>query len=168
LIFGRPVPAPHPRRKHAYVDGICPCGAVYDPALAKRGRSAARLGKDQERAFEREHGPRKIGELGDPVDHIGAFGKYQVKSTRRPVTARLRNIDRMDGTLSPRPPPRRRGILAIEAEAAAEPLRLLRIAASRMEEAADCPYEKGWRMSDAPRLAAPAGEGRSRRRRADG
>lgn len=65
-------------------------------ARQRRGRSAARLGKDQERGFEKEHGPRKIGEFGDPVDHIGAFGKYQVKSTRRPVSARLRHLDRMD------------------------------------------------------------------------
>jgi hypothetical protein len=105
MIYGRPVYQPHPGRPHHF--GIisfeddqpvytCPCGKRRDEAAVRRGRSAARLGKDQERAFEKEHGPRKIGEFGDPVDHIGAFGKYQVKSTRRPVTARLRHIDRMD------------------------------------------------------------------------
>ena len=73
-------------------------------ARQKRGRSAARMGKDQERAFEKEHGPRKIGEFGDPVDHIGSFGKYQVKSTRRPVGPMLRNIDRMDGMYLDRVP----------------------------------------------------------------
>jgi hypothetical protein len=80
------------------------CGAIRDDARVRRGKSARRLGGDQERAFEREHGPTKIGERGDPVDHIGRLGKYQVKSTRGEVPARLRRIARMDGLYGDRTP----------------------------------------------------------------
>lgn len=80
-----------------HVCDLCGLTPADYEARQRRGKSAARLGKDQERAFEKEHGPRKIGEFGDPVDHIGSFGKYQAKSTRRPVSTMLRNIDRMDG-----------------------------------------------------------------------
>jgi hypothetical protein len=102
IRFGSITPRKH---RHAYGGVLtpqgfrydaCRCGKEYPADAVKRGRSAARLGKDQERDFEKEHGARKIGEFGDPVDHIGPFGKYQVKSTRRPVTARLRHLDRMD------------------------------------------------------------------------
>jgi len=77
----------------------CACGLTRaDYELRQRaGKRARRLGVDQERAFEKEHGPRKIGEFGDPVDHIGTFGKYQSKATRAAVPSMLRNIDRMDG-----------------------------------------------------------------------
>jgi len=104
IVTGRIRQRPHIHRFDFSVDTYPPiytcvfCGLQQEDyeARQKRGKSAARLGKDQERGFEREHGPRKIGEFGDPVDHIGAFGKYQVKSTRRPVSARLRHLDRMD------------------------------------------------------------------------
>jgi hypothetical protein len=101
-----PVVGPEAHRWHFGADGpICRrCGAVRNPDAARRGKSARRLGGDQERAFEREHGPTKIGERGDPVDHLGAFGKYQVKSTRSAVPARLRVIDRMDGLYGDRTP----------------------------------------------------------------
>ena len=112
LRFGSPA-KPHPGRAHAYPTlilegaierGPCRCGKAYPAEAVVRGKRSARMGKDQERAFEKEHGPRKIGELGDPVDHIGAFGKYQVKSTRAPVTAMLRNLDRMDAIYTDKVP----------------------------------------------------------------
>jgi hypothetical protein len=58
------------------------CGAVIDPFRARRGRSARRLGGDTERRIERVYGPRKIGERGDPVDHIGRVWRWQSKATR--------------------------------------------------------------------------------------
>ena len=106
IVYGRTKPR-HQRHIYAYLTDagkVCLCGAVQDEVTHKRGKAARRLGVDQERAFEREHGPEKIGERGDPVDHIGTFGKYQVKSTRGPVTRMLRNIDRMDGIYLDRVP----------------------------------------------------------------
>ena len=58
------------------------CSAIRDPAASRRGRSADRLGKDQERRIERTYGPRKVGEYGDPVDHLGRDFKWQSKATR--------------------------------------------------------------------------------------
>lgn len=53
-----------------------------DPVRARRGKSSARLGKDQERRIERVYGPRKVGEYGDAVDHLGRDFKWQAKATR--------------------------------------------------------------------------------------
>lgn len=61
------------------------CGHVQDPVAARRGRSSRRLGSDQERRIERVYGPTKIGERGDPVDHLGRLGKWQSKATRGAV-----------------------------------------------------------------------------------
>lgn len=70
-------------------DGRLPNGATGrrpaksdDPVKARRGKSARRLGTDQERRIERVYGPTKIGERGDPVDHIGRVWKWQAKATR--------------------------------------------------------------------------------------
>ena len=54
-----------------------------DPVKARRGKSADRLGKDQERRIERVYGPRKVGEYGDAVDHLGRDFKWQAKATRK-------------------------------------------------------------------------------------
>lgn len=58
------------------------CGRVRDEAAYARGRSARRLGGDMERRIERVYGPTKIGERGDPVDHIGGVWRWQSKATR--------------------------------------------------------------------------------------
>ena len=64
-----------------------------DPVKARRGKSADRLGKDQERRIEREYGPRKVGEYGDAVDHLGRDFKWQAKATRKPPPLWLAAID---------------------------------------------------------------------------
>lgn len=58
------------------------CGVTIDETRARRGTSARRLGGDAERRIERLYGPRKIGERGDPVDHIGRVWRWQSKATR--------------------------------------------------------------------------------------
>jgi hypothetical protein len=68
------------------------CGARRDPAASRRGRSADRLGKDQERRIERVYGPRKRGQYGDAVDHLGVTFKWQAKSTRGPVPLWLADL----------------------------------------------------------------------------
>jgi hypothetical protein len=50
---------------------------------SRRGKSADRLGKDNERRIERVYGPRKVGEYGDAVDHLGRDFKWQAKATRK-------------------------------------------------------------------------------------
>ena len=64
-----------------------------DPERARRGKSSARLGKDQERRIERVYGPRKVGEFGDAVDHLGRDFKWQAKATRKAPPAWLAAID---------------------------------------------------------------------------
>ena len=61
------------------------CGALRNPVAVRRGKSSRRLGGDQERRIERVYGPTKIGERGDPVDHLGRLGKWQSKATRNAV-----------------------------------------------------------------------------------
>jgi hypothetical protein len=106
LPDGRTVASTAQVVRYPYISGsrCLRCDKVRDETRARRGKSARRLGGDQERAFEREHGPTKIGERGDPVDHIGRLGKYQVKSTRGEIPARLRRIARMDGLYGDRTP----------------------------------------------------------------
>lgn len=58
------------------------CGRVREEAAYARGRSARRLGGNQERRIERVYGPTKIGERGDPVDHLGVRFRWQSKATR--------------------------------------------------------------------------------------
>ena len=70
------------------------CGALKDPERSRRGRSAARLGKDSERRIERVYGPRKVGEYGDSVDHIGRDFVWQSKATRQAPPVWLAAIDR--------------------------------------------------------------------------
>lgn len=90
---------------HLYPEQWCDsCHRWRDPIASRKGRSARRLGHDGERSFERDHGPTKIGERNDPVDHLGSLGKYQTKTTRGAVPARLRAIDRMDGLYGDRTP----------------------------------------------------------------
>ncbi len=69
------------------------CWTIRDPIRSRMGRSARRLGHDQERRIERAYGPRKVGEFGDAIDLMGATWKWQSKSTRRPVTAWLAAVD---------------------------------------------------------------------------
>lgn len=59
------------------------CGKIMDPDKARRGKSSRRLGGDQERRIERVYGPVKIGERGDPVDHLGRVWRWQSKATRQ-------------------------------------------------------------------------------------
>jgi hypothetical protein len=68
------------------------CLAFRDPAASRRGRSSDRLGKDQERRIERVYGPRKVGEFGDAVDHLGRDFKWQAKATRSLPPKWLANI----------------------------------------------------------------------------
>jgi hypothetical protein len=63
-----------------------------DPAASRRGRSSDRLGKDQERRIERVYGPRKVGEFGDAVDHLGRDFKWQSKATRQPIPIWLADL----------------------------------------------------------------------------
>jgi ribosomal protein L34E len=70
----------------------CPrCGTVLDPIASRRGKSNARLGKDQERRAERRYGWEKIGERGEKTDLRGTFAKVQMKASRRPVPALIRD-----------------------------------------------------------------------------
>ena len=71
--FGGPCP---------YPPACLRCGHPRDPAASRRGKSSVRLGKDQERRIERVYGPRKVGEYGDAVDHLGRDFKWQAKATR--------------------------------------------------------------------------------------
>lgn len=72
-------PAEEPFRA---VDVCLRCGKAKDEVRSRRGKSNRRLGADQERRIERVYGPRKVGEYGDPVDHLGRLGKWQSKSHR--------------------------------------------------------------------------------------
>lgn len=85
----RPERKPAKCRRHRWIRGYfdevehCDrCGKWADPVKAKRGKSSSRLGKDQERRIERVYGPRKVGEYGDAVDHLGRDFKWQAKSSR--------------------------------------------------------------------------------------
>jgi len=68
------------------------CGAVKDHAVSRRSKSSSRLGKDQERRIERVYGPRKVGEFGDAVDHLGRDFKWQAKASRHEPPAWLAAI----------------------------------------------------------------------------
>jgi hypothetical protein len=59
------------------------CDRLRERESSRRGRSSARLGKDQERRIERIYGPRKVGEYGDAVDHLGRDFKWQAKASRQ-------------------------------------------------------------------------------------
>lgn len=80
--------APKPKcRRHIWTDATIPascsrCNQPRDDARVRLGKSARRLGGDQERRIERIYGPRKVGEYGDPVDHLGRDWKWQSKATR--------------------------------------------------------------------------------------
>jgi hypothetical protein len=65
-----------------YVLRCVRCPAIRDEVRARRGKSSRRLGADQERRIERVYGPRKVGEFGDAVDHLGRLWKWQSKATR--------------------------------------------------------------------------------------
>ena len=80
-----------PEADHA---GIClRCGAHMDLTLTRRGRSSARLGKDQERRIERVYGPLKVGEFGDAIDLRGRDFAWQSKATRSPMPSWLALVD---------------------------------------------------------------------------
>ena len=70
------------------------CGHHRDEARVRRGKSSRRLGGDQERRIERVYGPVKIGERGDPVDHIGRVWRWQSKATRALPPKWLAAIDK--------------------------------------------------------------------------
>jgi len=78
MIFGRPTPTPHPRRKHAYalvVKGgvphwVCGCGHRRNDEAVKRGRTALRAGKDAERAIAKAYGGKRTGQYGGPDDVV--------------------------------------------------------------------------------------------------
>jgi hypothetical protein len=84
----------HPR-SYRVVDGQgvrCTwCERTIDPTASRRGKSNARLGKDQERRAERRYGWEKIGERGEKTDLRGTFAKVQQKASRRPVPALIRD-----------------------------------------------------------------------------
>jgi len=67
------------------------CYKVKDPVASRRGKSNARLGKDQERRAERRYGWEKIGERGEKTDLRGTFAKVQMKASRRPPPALIRD-----------------------------------------------------------------------------
>jgi ribosomal protein L34E len=67
------------------------CGSPYNPIASRRGKSNARLGKDQERRAERRYGWEKIGERGEKTDLRGTFAKVQMKASRRPIPALFRD-----------------------------------------------------------------------------
>ena len=75
-------------RRHSWLTGPngitwCQrCDRTRDEDRHRQGKRARRLGGDQERRIERVYGPTKIGERGDPVDHIGRVWKWQSKATR--------------------------------------------------------------------------------------
>lgn len=69
------------------------CGVFRDEAKARRGKSAARFGKDQERRIERTYGPRKVGEFGDAIDLMGAVWKWQSKASRLAPPLWLVSVD---------------------------------------------------------------------------
>jgi hypothetical protein len=116
----RPARQPRPCRRHvwslstdmapdsrvlAYVYRCARCGHVRSDTASRKGRSSRRLGADQERRIERVYGPRKIGERGDAVDHIGTIGKYQSKASRTKPPAWLSEpLHKMDGLYGERVP----------------------------------------------------------------
>lgn len=66
---------------------------LADDTRSRRGRSSARLGKDQERRIERVYGPRKVGEYGDAVDLLGRDFAWQSKATRGAMPLWLAAVD---------------------------------------------------------------------------
>ena len=68
------------------------CGAWYDEARSRRGRSSRRLGNDQERRAEKRYGWEKIGERGEKTDLRGRMFKVQQKASRRPTPALFRDV----------------------------------------------------------------------------
>lgn len=105
--------------RHVHVWTVCPCGAQRDLDAPRRGRSAARLGKDQERRIERVYGPRKVGEFGDAIDLLGATFAWQSKATRDPMPAWMVAVDA--------PVARTPTALVRDAAAAMEPIRAHRL-----------------------------------------
>ena len=71
------------------------CGKLWveQAAQSRRGRSSDRLGKDNERRIEKLYGPRKVGQFGDPVDHVGRVFKWQARATRTTPQLWLSRID---------------------------------------------------------------------------
>ena len=84
---------PRCRRHDWYANACRRCGVMENPVTVRRGKSSARLGKDQERRIERVYGPRKVGEYGDAVDHLGRDFKWQAKATRKAPPLWLAAID---------------------------------------------------------------------------
>ena len=69
------------------------CLAIRDCTASRRGRSSDRLGKDNERRIQRVYGPRKVGQYGDPVDHVVRVWKWQSRATRTTPQLWLSRID---------------------------------------------------------------------------
>ena len=68
------------------------CHVTRDPVKSRRGKSSARLGKDQERRAEKRYGWEKIGERGEKTDLRGRFAKVQQKATRRAPPVLFRDV----------------------------------------------------------------------------
>ena len=81
------------------------CDKPRDAVRSRKGKSSRRLGHDQERRIEKRYGPTKIGERGDPVDHLGVLFKWQSKATRGPVPHWLADpMAKMEGLYGDRIP----------------------------------------------------------------
>jgi hypothetical protein len=70
------------------------CGTIRDEARSRRGRSARRLGGDQERRARDRYGFEKVGQYGGITDLRGATKKVQQKASRRPAPPRWQGIFR--------------------------------------------------------------------------
>lgn len=97
---------PRDRRRQSDAGVSCgSCGKFIDWQQLAKGRSSRRLGGDQERRIERVYGPTKIGERGDPVDHLGRLFKWQSKASRRAAPAWIKGpLERMAGLYGDRIP----------------------------------------------------------------
>jgi hypothetical protein len=69
------------------------CGTRVPNIRVRAGKSARRLGTDQERRIERVYGPRKVGEFGDAIDLLGRDFKWQSKASRGDPPAWLARCD---------------------------------------------------------------------------
>jgi hypothetical protein len=92
-------PRLHRHHFHRQGDGTWLCfehaePVIRDEVAARRGKSSRRLGGDTERRIEKVYGPVKIGERGDPVDHLGRVWKWQSKATRLQIPKWLSVIER--------------------------------------------------------------------------
>lgn len=105
--------------RHVHHWTVCPCGAHRDMDAPRRGRSADRLGKDQERRIQRVYGPRKVGQFGDAIDLLGRDFAWQSKATRDAMPVWMASVDE--------PTLRFPTSIVVTAAAAMEPIRAHRM-----------------------------------------